>query len=224
MDILRVYEERFCEVNDYLQLLRFFDGLSTRVPWSGIMYDDHTPVSYQPHRDMQKILRADTYVLLYNLVEATFAMMIDYVKTSINDEKKPLLSYIPEIRKVCAESCFKSIDEAIDFIGKTKPVYIDNWKISYSGNVTIHTIKSFFSSITCAPATTLPEQRVEISLDNIKSTRNRLGHGEVSFAQEGANKPYDEVYKDFEVSTLYLREMLKNLDEYVKNKRYLIQP
>lgn len=222
MNILRVYEERFCEVNDYLQLLKFFDDLSTRIPWSGTKFDDNTSISYQPHRDMQKILRADTYVLLYNLVEATFAMMVEHVKTTINDEKKPLLNFIPEIRKVCSESCFKSIDEVIDFIDKGKPVYIDNWKISYSGNVTIHTIKSFFASIKCSPKTTLAEQKVEISLDNIKTTRNRLGHGEVSFAQEGANKPYDEVCRDFETSTFYLREMLKNLDDYVKNKKYLV--
>lgn len=221
MDILRVYEERFSEVNDYLQLLSFFDNLSTRSPWSGIKYDGSSS-SYQPHRDMQKILRADTYVLLYNLIEATFVMMVEYVKTTINDEKKPLLNFIPEIRKVCAESCFKSIDDAIEFIDKAKPVYIDTWKISYSGNVNIHTIKSFFASIKCAPATSLPEQKVEISLENIKTTRNRLGHGEVSFAQEGANKPYDEVYKDFDVSTQYLREMLNNIDDYVKNRRYIV--
>lgn len=222
MDVLRIYEDRYSEVSDYLQLLHYIDNLSTRSPWNGVKYDNTTEISYQPHRDMQKVMRADTYLLLYNLVEATFVMMINFVQTAINDEKKPLLNFIPKIRVICAESCYKDANEAILCIANGKPVYIENLKISFSGNVTMQIIKSFLGSIDCAPKTSLAEQKVEATLEKIKTTRNRLGHGEVSFAQEGAHISYDEVYQDFEIATTYLREMLNNLDDYVKNKRYLV--
>lgn len=223
MDIKRIYEERYNEVSDYLQLLKFVDDLATTETWSGKKYDKSI-ITYQPQRDMQKILRANTYLLMYNLVESTFAMMIEYVQTHINDEKKPLLNFIPEIRKICAKSCFKISEDAIEHMASNKPIYIDDWKLSYSGNVTMQSIKSFLGTIKCAPKTTLNEKDVEASLEKIKQTRNCLAHGNMSFADKGTSITYDAAKEDFEKATQYLREMLSNLERYVQNTEYLAKP
>lgn len=223
MDIKRIYEERYNEVKDYLQLLKFVDDLATTETWTGTKYDNSV-ICYQPQRDMQKILRANTYLLMYNLVESTFAMMIEYVQTHINDERKPLLDFIPEIQKIFAKSCFKLPEEAIEHMASKKSIYIDEWKLSYSGNVTMQTIKSFLGTIKCKPKTTLKQKDVEASLEKIKQTRNCLAHGNMSFADKGTSITYENAKDDFDVATKYLREMLANLETYVQNAEYLVKP
>ena len=83
------FQERCKDVLEYLNLLKFMDSVATnkRKPIESESYQG-TMISYLPNRDCQKILRANFYLILYNLVESTLNTVISVVKDTINDEKR----------------------------------------------------------------------------------------------------------------------------------------
>lgn len=85
-----VFQERCKDVLEYLNLLKFMDSVATnkRKPIESESYQG-TMISYLPNRDCQKILRANFYLILYN-VESTLNTVISVVKDIINDERVPL--------------------------------------------------------------------------------------------------------------------------------------
>lgn len=85
------FRERSNEVLEYLVFLEFMDSIATnkRKCLKSESYQGHK-ISYLPNRECQKILRANFYLILYNLVESTLNSLISVVKDTINDEGVPL--------------------------------------------------------------------------------------------------------------------------------------
>ena len=81
------FNERCEDVQEYLLLLEFMDSIATNKdkPLENEANDGNN-ISYTLSRETQKILRANFYLLLYNLIEATTNSIITVVKDTINDE------------------------------------------------------------------------------------------------------------------------------------------
>lgn len=85
------FQERCNDVAEYFKLLEFLDSIATNKH-KCLESESHQgdAISYLPNRECQKILRANFYLILYNLVESTLNSVISVVKDTVNDEKVPL--------------------------------------------------------------------------------------------------------------------------------------
>ena len=66
-------------------------------------------ISYLPNRDCQKILRANFYLILYNLVESTLNTVISVVKDTINDERVPLNKLVTRLIHLHISGLYKDV-------------------------------------------------------------------------------------------------------------------
>ena len=89
------FNERCEDVQEYLLLLEFMDSIATNKhkPLENEANDGNN-ISYTLSRETQKILRANFYLLLYNLIEATTNSIITVVKdTSISPLQRKVLTH-----------------------------------------------------------------------------------------------------------------------------------
>ena len=104
------FQERSKDVLEYLNLLKFMDSVATnkRKPIESESYQGNM-ISYLPNRDCQKILRANFYLILYNLVESTLNTVISVVKDTINDERVPLNKLVTRLIHLHISGLYKDV-------------------------------------------------------------------------------------------------------------------
>ncbi|WP_240990765.1 MAE_28990/MAE_18760 family HEPN-like nuclease, partial [Psychrobacter sp. Pi2-52] len=103
------FQERLQEVQKYVDFVKYLADIShpsvineTLIPWSESPRDippqNHefevfiSPNSrYEINRDLQKTLRASTYLLLYNLMESTMSESINAIHETIKEEEHSIL-------------------------------------------------------------------------------------------------------------------------------------
>ncbi len=74
---------RLDEINEYFAFITFIDGVETHKQ-EKLAVGNST--QYVPKRDLQKILRSNSFLLLYNLVESSIRNSILAVYDCIHDE------------------------------------------------------------------------------------------------------------------------------------------
>lgn len=185
-------------------------------------------------------LRASAILLLYNLLESTIIQAIDYIHITISSHTN--LTYdeaIDEIKKIWIEykyDNFKGTDkgseqifnalqtisnekinifdantEKMDYLRKVKGV-------NFSGKIDALQVKKFAHKY----GFNLNRRVLGRNLSQIKSQRNALAHGELSFNECGNNYDFSKLLKLKKESILFLREFLDNVEIFIKQEKYKI--
>ncbi|MCK8154433.1 MAE_28990/MAE_18760 family HEPN-like nuclease [Citrobacter amalonaticus] len=188
--------------------------------------------------EMTHILKANAYIILYNLIEATISNAIE----DIHEE----LSSCPDlcIDKVCeglTKLALKKLDHHIvsgmDFSqGDVAQLILKKWLAEhkkqvladknplFSGNVDAQKIRDVANIYGFSTETDRSKTHNGGNLVNIKMARNALAHGSESFLNKGQETSIDslEFLKD-EVFH-YLEEILDNIEQYLDGQLYMRPP
>ncbi len=219
------FNERSKEVSQYFIFLKNLEQESIKLSM-GSKQNAQKTKEIDP--DLLKTLKASGFLLLYNLVEATMRNSIE----SIFDElKKEGVSYDeirPELKKIVLKNIKKRNPDKIYLSIQTISIDIisagfDNQDL-FSGNIDGQKIRNTateygFSSITDARKT-----NNGADLLSIKANRNDLAHGFKSFTEVGRDKTADELLTIKSNIVRYLRQILQNIETYLKNREYLDLP
>ena len=118
------FQERQKDVQEYLNLLTFFDSIATNKRKT-IESESHNGniISFLPNRECQKILRANLYLLLYNLVESTINTIITVVKDAINDENVSLDKLETRLIHLHIGGIYKDVTSADRILEISKDLY-----------------------------------------------------------------------------------------------------
>jgi len=170
-------------------------------------------------------LRAGTFLVLYNLIEATTRGAIEAIHDKITTNEVPFPLLTLSLRKEVVRLFKKGADPANDHTMDDFPsafVAVALIKsVKMSGSVDAKAIRELalcygFSSLTNKDST-----RNGHDLVTIKSNRNDLAHGRKTFEQVGRDYGTAELLLLARRSMRYMDEILKNIAAYLDEAGYL---
>jgi len=201
-----IYLERANEIEIYYNFIENFIETST-------------------NDDLNKILKSNMILMLYNLVESTMSNAIEEIHNNIHSNGVSFDLLKIELREVLV-SYLKSNSNAKDFVTKISSIANDIVKISFSkqkvfsGNVDSRKIQEISKQYGFDSKTDHTETKNGNCLLTIKSKRNDLAHGTYSFTEIGKEYTTEDLEKMKKEAINYLKEILNNIDKYLKNQDY----
>lgn len=226
------FNERCKDVHEYLLFLEFIDSIATNKhkPLENEA-NDGSGISYLLTRETQKILRANFYLLLYNLIEATTNSIITVVKDTVNDEGVTLDRLVTRLVHLHIEGLYKEVTSSTRIVEISKDLYrkaakneivlLDKLDFNTSGNVDYDFFQKVVGTIGCRGALYVDEQIVKDAMKRTKEHRNKLAHGNWSFSSAGTCLTLSQIKIDYNNVVDFLRQSLDNVEMYLNNKKYL---
>ncbi len=223
------YNQRVADVKAFYEVLKFLDAVETYK--NKPIEDTNTSKSLMLTRNMQKCLRAEAIIVLYNLIESTFSNCVFYVFDNIKDEKLHYENLISELRNVWFREKIHSklsLDNARRIsknIADTLSSELMEFKelpSDISGNLDLRKI-IFLSKKIGIPLGRIPDvDRTGEILLSIKNKRNDLAHGNKSFSDVGSFLTYNEL-EDYKERTLgFLEFLIRKFQIFVSEKKFKI--
>jgi len=185
--------------------------------------------------DFLKILKANTLMMIYNLVESSMIGGIleiyDRVKTtglSYNDVCSEIKSiwFTFKFNQVYDKSAHYNTyrDKALEIINgivNNETIILDRKATAISGNLDADTIRQichdhgivFSIDARC---------RGGIVLADVKEKRNNLAHGTISFVECGRDYSLNDLTEIKNETVLFLRGLLDGMTSYYDNQEYLV--
>jgi hypothetical protein len=217
------------------EVLRFFDFLTeitnNKADSLGVLQPDQSIKKVENFiisRDLVKTLRANGYLLLYNLVESTMTNAIDAIHQIFASEQLSFDDLTKEIQQVVLKN-FKGAALEENFVHtQSHPIQVAILRAGYdkrklfSGNVDARSIRDTAKIYGFDIAEhDIAESRNGLRLLNVKNKRNELAHGKISFEECGHETSHDELISIAQETIAYLKAVLTGVEEYAANKKYL---
>jgi hypothetical protein len=226
-----VYETRVEEINIYFEFL--FSVIDSRAQLSCEL--SYSP-GEEPQRELRRIqssvidtLKANGFLLLYNLVEATVRKALHGIRADIERQGHHYDDLHSKLRKHVAD-LLKDQMVRTTLCQSTHPVSkaildagFDAGRL-FGGNIHHETLKSLAKKFGFSVDTDISLTNGGKRLTDVKDRRNQLAHGELSFLECGRDTAIDEILEIKEEVISYLAQILDNIDIYLKSKGYLKTP
>lgn len=265
IDVKRDFEDRVSQIEKYLVWVWISDRKTivnnisdivnskiiidddTEIKLSDFLNEDHT---FRIDSELLKILKSNSILLFYNLVEGTFSSIMNEFIGRISREKSKFKDLEHPIKKIWLRYKHKSfstndkktedyilevmksiIDEVVEITPKEiKDVELGTRIISdyeaYSAETKANEISGNLDSRKIKEIFELyglPEITISCdSLLKVKNKRNSLAHGNETFAQVGSSLTIDDLYKMKIEIVHFLEYLLNEMSLYLNDKRYKI--
>lgn len=215
------YTKRLNEVTLYFETIKLLDNGDCSIICKDINGGTTEKII---DGELAKIMKANGFLLLYNLIEATIRNSISAILNSISTDKLTfkLLSdnlkklwINQEINKTKDISKFKEkVSELSKKILNDKLLEFSNECVNISGNIDAQRIREIAKKFGYL------EPKNGRGLQTIKDKRNQLAHGEFTFSDIGKNYTSNDLidYKS-EVIT-FIENVLNNVETYINEKGY----
>lgn len=214
---LRLFNTRKGEVEIYFSFLETITEKGVKIQ---LRDGDHKDIN----NDTLHILRANGFILLYNLIESCISQAIEDIYIDvINNEfdydalkveiQTELLKHIKtqDATKVANEITEISFDIIKNYPPKNK---------LFSGNVDAEKVREIAKKYGFSIRTDARRTNNGANLLTIKNQRNDLAHGFISFKDCGQACQKD-VIKIKDASLLYVEQILNNIATFIDEKKYL---
>ncbi|MDZ8088781.1 MAG: MAE_28990/MAE_18760 family HEPN-like nuclease [Nostoc sp. DedQUE12b] len=216
------FNERTKEVSKYFIFLKSLEQGSTKLSMEGINGKNKIR---RVDSDLEKTLKASSFLLLYNLVESTMRNAIETIFEEIRGKGISFDQVRPEIKKIVLRNLKKRNSDKI--ILSITAISLDiitagfDKEDLFSGNIDGRLIREMATDYGFSHITDYVKTGNGSDLLTVKSNRNDLAHGIKSFAEVGRDKSADELLKIKKQVVMYLRAILLNIETYLVNKEYL---
>lgn len=226
---VETYNSRCHEIERLFEMLKFMrDNRNSRL--CSEPSDVVNPKVYVIGRELEKTLRASVYLMLYNLVEATMTNAIDAIHQHISNEQVGFDDLNEKIRKIAIRGLRKAASSEIppELLETTISISIAMiWlgfdkKDLFSGNLDGRLIKEKVNEY----GFQLADHDKAASRDgarilNVKTKRNELAHGGISFEDCGQETSVDELDAIFDEVKIFIKAVLDGVSEYLSTRNYL---
>lgn len=223
------YNQRVADVKAFYEVLQFLDSVETYK--NKPIEDTNTSRGLMLTRNMQKCLRAEAIIVLYNLIESTISNCVFYVYDNIKDEKLYYGNLISELRdiwfrekipsKLSLDNARKISQRIADTLA-SELIEFKNLPSDISGNLDLRKIISLSQKIGVKLEIIPDVKRTGDVFLSIKSKRNDLAHGNKSFSEVGSLLTYNDLV-DYKENTLaFLNFIIYKYQEFVSLKKFKI--
>jgi hypothetical protein len=223
--VIADFEKRVTEIELFFKHIE-----NLEVDGALLYFPNRTKRKIQPHNnELIKVFKANVFLLLYNLAESSIKQSLTEVYDTISSENLTYQDVIDEIKKIWiaqkhdnfrnkgTENIFITINQLASEI---IDIRFDSTKV-ISGNIDGRKIREFstkhgFSGRTHRNANNGNQ------LHQVKTQRNNLAHGNISFAECGRNYGVVQLKDTKKEVILYLRNILRNIKKYLDDREYAI--
>lgn len=213
------YERRKTEINAYLNLLSAMNQDNAII--TDIDQNEHiiNPLAY-------KVCKASSYLIIYNLIEATVTAGVKSIYDKISDERLTFNDVMENLRKVwwqskkeSLSSCAKNqlIDNIYDYYCEAhsnSPLDFSDYISGVSGNLDADAIREVCRRYGISSV------RDGRDLGNIKIKRNWLAHGNKSFSDIGKDSTPSDLFTVRDRVFSFLDEFVSNVNSYLSDTKY----
>lgn len=222
--VIADFEKRVVEIELYFVHLENIEKHNTKIYFPN--KSRRNIVEYDP--ELIKVFKASIFLLLYNLAESSVKQSLSALYDDISAKQLKYNEVIDEVKKVWIEEQhlnFKNkgtqfIFEAINAIsGEIINIRFDEKKIS--GNIDGRKIKEFSQKHGFSNSTHYKANN-GVKMLQVKDQRNRLAHGNISFAECGRNYSINELNLTKKEVMIHLRGILKNIKKHLDESHYKI--
>jgi hypothetical protein len=216
------YKQRLHEIDLYFSMFKVLDNVSCTLESIDLTGKN---VSLPIDAELIKIIKANGFILLYNLIEATVRNSITAVINSISAEKVTYKKVTDEIRQLWVKQEFKSTNDIGSVRGKVHEVMSNVLNdtlfelrsdcVTISGNIDAQEIRNISKQLGCI------EPKNGSTLVQIKNKRNQLAHGEKTFAEIGKDFTVKDLITFKDETSMFIESVIANVEQFINNKGYL---
>ena len=220
--VLIDFRERVEEINIYFG---FLEKLGQETTQLSVLKDDgqreNIPLDYQ----LIKTLKANSFLLLYNLVESSMRNAVIAIFDELKNRRVSYNLVSTEIKKIVIENFKKRSPENIhshirDISTDIIAAGFQSQEL-FSGNIDQREISKTARNFGFSFDTEYNKTKHGESLDMIMNKRNDLAHGNKSFAEIGKDITVEELLKIKEEVIADLEQILNNINQYITGQDYL---
>ena len=208
------------EINVYFETLAMLDRGVCRIVCQTLTGEEKImPID----SELSKILKANGFVLLYNLIESTVRKSIDAILNVVKDEGLTYRALSDKLKKLWIKQEIKNINaneigikvlNIAESILNNELLLLKQECITISGNIDAQKIREIAQAVGC------DEPKDGAALKTIKDKRNYLAHGEYTFAEIGKEFSVKDLMTFKQKTEEHLKLVLMNVEDYINNKKY----
>lgn len=227
MKLIDRYQKRAEEVNIFFEFVTKTESIET-YKQNKINFNAFVT------RDLQKILRSNCFLLLYNLIESSIKNCIWEIYDTIEDERLKYSCISEKMKEIWLEEKAKELNELASsnkiqkniksFIEKSENEHFIAFtkdRISISGNLDYRSIEKLIIKYGFFGHLNINNERIlRKGLLKVKSERNALAHGNKSF-RESAEIITIQQLNEYKIEILdYLLQITNNTEKYIQDGKY----
>lgn len=215
------FNTRVEEVNNYFDFIESLIREKTKL----ITYRDEQDVVDTLEPNLAKTLKANGFLLLYNLVESSMTNAIEAIFDELRSQHISFNSIRLELKKIVIQN-FKNRSSG-DVHRRVRDISVDiisagfKSRELFSGNIDCKEITNTARKYGFSYDTDYAKTRHGKSLSNIMRNRNDLAHGNKSFADVGREVSIDELIQVKSEVIEYIGQILRNIKAYLDGQHYL---
>jgi hypothetical protein len=188
-----------------------------------------TKLLSMPISDMSNnVLRAGTFLVLYNLVEASVRNAIEAIHDELNQQRVRFETLRPSLRREIVKGFMKNGSADRDMNMRDVPCEFVtaalNVQDHFSGNVDARLVREIAEIYGFSYDTQRTKTRNGAQLLTVKNIRNDLAHGVKSYDQVGRDYTARTLLDISLRTTIYTEEILSNVAAFLNEKTYLEVP
>lgn len=190
----------------------------------------HKKVEIDIEIDLTHTLKANGFLLMYNLVEATLSAAIEEIHDCIcADDHLGADELVESLTTQAISRVNKNIETSSPISKSILQHWIDDHKSKvlqnknplFNGNVDGRVIKEVAKIYGFSADARGKTAKNGTTLVKVKTKRNELAHGKISFSDCGRDISIDELNQIQKEVIAYLEKILNNIEDYIENKSYL---
>jgi hypothetical protein len=227
--LLQSFEDRAEELSAYFKFIELIEKESATLS----LPRKQTWKSRKVEEKILRILKANFFLLLYNLVEASIREGFLSVYKAVEFDGCSVKELTPLLRKLWIDAEFTRVSavsanqdsyrniarKLVQAIADDVKATLDVTALRFGGNLDAAKIREVCDAHGVSHKTDRRTQGGE-KLLLVKNRRNALAHGELSFVEVGRDYSVAELGKIKDQSFWYLKSILRNIDRFNAKKTY----
>lgn len=217
------YRKRLKEVECYLDTIKLLDKGECLIECIDINGEKHTK---KVDSDLATILKANGFLILYNLIESTIRSSISAILSSMHSDMVTYKKISANLRDIWIGQEVKNITESSNLKAKVRSISelvltesLLNFKsecIHISGNIDAQKVRCI------AKQFGYEESQNGQCLHTIKEKRNKLAHGEYTFSDVGREYTSNDLIQFKNETVSFIDDVLNHVESYINDKKYMV--
>lgn len=229
---IQIYYDKKEELNYYLKKLCFLDELSTNntnIDFKREMVSDNYSLT-----DFILILKSNSFMMMYNMVESTVKEIIYAIYDQINISKVTYKKINSDLKKLWETYQFRhliknrqakqdtyenQVHETIKIAISRRSISLDHDNLKLSGNADFDVISEIFYEM----GINIKQEKIAKysgDLADIKTHRNDLAHGGTSFIESARDTSINDLLSMASNVENCLEQIIKIANDYVENEEF----
>jgi hypothetical protein len=221
--VIADFERRVSEIDLYFQHLEAIEEKDGKLS----VATSTTRRLRNVNPELVKVLKANLFLLLYNLAESSIRQAITELLDTISSERITYSQAADELKRLWIDvgHCRFKNRSAQEIFGALEGLPNDIIDIPFrsemisGGNIDGRKIREF-GTVYGFSCKTHRNANEGVKLFNVKRLRNDLAHGLVSFGECGRNYTVSDLRAMKREVIMYLRGVLRNVGRYINARRF----